>query len=134
MMVKYFLSLSLIFFPFHLSAATLDLEIQGISKGGILNLEISSSKEAFESDEDDTGVVKRIAERVGRGTYQRSFEIPPGTYAIKLHIDENENGRLDTNFIGIPKEQYGISNNTLFLDFDAASFDIDTIKKVLIDL
>ena len=134
MMVKYFLSLSLIFFPFHLSAATLDLEIQGISQGGILNLEISSSKEAFESDEDETGVVKRIAERVGRGTYQRSFEIPPGTYAIKLHIDENENGRLDTNFIGIPKEQYGISNNTLFLDFDAASFDIDTIKKVLIDL
>ena len=78
--------------------------------------------------------MKRIAERVGRGTYQRSFEIPPGIYAIKLHIDENENGRLDTNFIGIPKEQYGISNNTLFLDFDAASFDIDTIKKVLIDL
>ena len=134
MMVKYFLSLSLIFFPFHLSAATLDLEIQGISQGGILNLEISSSKEAFESDEDETGVVTRIAERVVRGTYQRSFEIPPGTYAIKLHIDENENGRLDTNFIGIPKEQYGISNNTLFLDFDAASFDIDTIKKVLIDL
>ena len=134
MMVKYFLSLSLIFFPFHLSAATLDLEIQGISQGGTLNLEISSSKEAFESDEDETGVVKRIAERVGRGTYQRSFEIPPGTYAIKLHIDENENGKLDTNFIGIPKEQYGISNNTLFLDFDAASFDIDTIKKVLIDL
>jgi len=134
MMVKYFLSLSLIFFPFHLSAATLDLEIQGISQGGTLNLEISSSKEAFESDEDETGVVKRIAERVGRGTYQRSFKIPPGTYAIKLHIDENENGRLDTNFIGIPKEQYGISNNTLFLDFDAASFDIDTIKKVLIDL
>ena len=134
MMVKYFLSLSLIFFPFHLSAATLDLEIQGISQGGTLNLEISSSKEAFESDEDETGVVKRIVERVGRGTYQRSFEIPPGTYAIKLHIDENENGKLDTNFIGIPKEQYGISNNALFLDFDAASFDIDTIKKVLIDL
>lgn len=134
MMVKYFVFLSLILFPFHLSAATLDLEIRGISKGGILNLEISSSKEAFEKDEDETGVVKRIAERVGRGTYQRSFEIPPGTYAIKLHIDENENGKLDTNFIGIPKEQYGISNNALFLDFDAASFDIDTIKKVLIDL
>ena len=134
MIVKYFLSLSLIFFPFHLSAATLDLEIQGISQGGILNLEISSSKEAFESDEDETGVVKRIVERVGRGTYQRSFEIPPGTYAIKLHIDENENGKLDKNFIGIPKEQYGISNNALFLDFDAASFDIDSYKKIEIGL
>ena len=79
-------------------------------------------------------MVTRIAERVDRGTYQRSFEIPPGSYAIKLHIDENENGKLDTNFIGIPKEQYGISNNALFLDCCEASFDIDTYKKVQIDL
>ena len=117
-----------------ISAATLDIEVQGITKGGILNLEISSSKEAFESDGDDTGVAARIQERVTKGQYQRSFDIPPGTYAIKLHIDENENGELDTNFLGIPKEQYGISNNTLFLNFDAASFIIDTYKKVQIDL
>ena len=134
MMKKYFFSLSLVLFAFQLSAATLDIEVQGITKGGILNLEISSSKETFESDEGDTGVAARIQERVSRGSYQRSFDIPPGTYAIKLHIDENENGELDTNFLGIPKEQYGISNNTLFLNFDAASFIIDTYKKVQIDL
>ena len=117
-----------------MSAATLDIEVQGITKGGILNLEISSSKETFESDGGDTGVAARIQERVSKGSYQRSFDIPPGTYAVKLHIDENENGKLDTNFLGIPKEQYGISNNTLFLNFDAASFIIDTYKKVQIDL
>lgn len=72
--------------------ATLDIEVQGITKGGILNLEISSSKETFESDEDDTGVAARIQEKVSGGSYQRSFEIPPGTYAVKVHIDENENG------------------------------------------
>lgn len=134
MVKKYFFSLFLILFAFQLSAATLDIEVQGITKGGILNLEISSSKEAFESDIDEAGVVVRIQERVSRGSYKQSFEIPPGTYAVKIHIDENENGELDTNFLGIPKEQYGISNNTLFLNFDAASFIIDTYKKVQIDL
>ena len=76
----------------------------------------------------------RVEETVGEGSYQRSFDIPPGTYAIKLHIDENENGELDTNFLGIPREQYGTSNNLLFLDFEAASFVIDTYEKVQIDL
>ena len=133
-MKKYFFSLSLVLFVSQLSAATLDIEVQGITKGGILNLEISSSKQAFESDGDDAGVAVRIQERVSRGSYQRSFDIPPGTYAVKLHIDENENGKLDTNFIGIPKEQYGISNNVLFLNFKAASFVIDNYKKIQIDL
>ncbi len=132
--MKYLFSLSLILSAFESSAATLDVEIQGIRKGGILNLEISRSKEAFESDGDDAGVAARITERIGKGAYQRSFDIPPGTYAIKLHIDENENGNLDTNFLGIPKEQYGTSNNALFLNFDSSSFDVDTYKKVQIDL
>jgi uncharacterized protein (DUF2141 family) len=134
MMKKCFFSLFLILFAFQLSAAILDIEVQGITKGGILNLEISSSKETFESDGGDTGVAARIQERVSKGSYQRSFDIPPGTYAIKLHIDENENGKLDTNFLGIPKEQYGISNNILFLNFKRASFVIDDYKKIQIDL
>ena len=134
MMKKCFFSLFLILFAFQLSAAILDIEVQGITKGGILNLEISSSKETFESDGGDTGVVARIQERVSKGSYQRSFDIPPGIYAVKLHIDENENGKLDTNFLGIPKEQYGISNNILFLNFKRASFVIDDYKKIQIDL
>ena len=134
MMKKCFFSLFLILFGFQLSAAILDIQVQGITKGGILNLEISSSKETFESDGGDTGVAARIQERVSKGSYQRSFDIPPGTYAVKLHIDENENGKLDTNFLGIPKEQYGISNNILFLNFKRASFVIDDYKKIQIDL
>ena len=134
MMKKCFFSLFLILFAFQLSAAILDIEVQGITKGGILNLEISSSKETFESDGGDTGVAARIQERVSKGSYQRSFDIPPGTYAVKLHIDENENGKLDTNFLGIPKEQYGISNNILLLNFKRASFVIDDYKKIQLDL
>lgn len=37
--------------------------------------------------------------------------IPNGTYAISIFHDENENNKMDTNFLGIPKEDYGCSNN-----------------------
>lgn len=37
--------------------------------------------------------------------------LPPGTYAAAVIHDENSNGKLDTNFLGIPTEGYGISNN-----------------------
>lgn len=39
------------------------------------------------------------------------FGLRPGTYAIAVFHDENLNGRLDTNFLGIPREGVGASNN-----------------------
>ncbi|MCA9472528.1 MAG: DUF2141 domain-containing protein [Nitrospirales bacterium] len=40
----------------------------------------------------------------------------PGIYAIVVHHDENSNKKLDRNWIGIPKEGVGFSNNPeLFL-------------------
>lgn len=35
----------------------------------------------------------------------------PGTHAVALFHDENGDGKLDTNFIGIPREGVGVSNN-----------------------
>jgi uncharacterized protein (DUF2141 family) len=37
-------------------------------------------------------------------------DIPPGRYAIAVIHDENRNGKLDTNWLGIPTEGYGFSN------------------------
>ena len=34
-----------------------------------------------------------------------------GEYAIRVFHDENTNGELDTDFLGIPTENYGYSNN-----------------------
>lgn len=34
-----------------------------------------------------------------------------GTYALALYQDENSNGKIDKNFIGIPTEAYAFSNN-----------------------
>lgn len=38
-------------------------------------------------------------------------KLQPGKYAIRYFHDENNNDKLDTNFMGIPKEGYGFSNN-----------------------
>ncbi len=40
-----------------------------------------------------------------------SFEVPPGTYAVAVYHDANSNGKLDANFLGIPREGYGVSND-----------------------
>lgn len=48
---------------------------------------------------------------------QVAFCLPapgPGTYAIGLYHDENGNKRLDKNFLGIPVEPLGVSNNPTF--------------------
>ncbi len=55
--------------------------------------------------------------------------ILPGTYALAVIHDENRNGKLDTNWLGAPKEGYGFSNNPkTFLSapsFSAATFTYD---------
>jgi uncharacterized protein (DUF2141 family) len=56
-------------------------------------------------------------------------DIPTGTYAMVVIHDENMNGKLDTNALGIPKEGYGFSNDAKkFLgtpSFSDASFTYD---------
>ncbi len=37
--------------------------------------------------------------------------LPPGVYAFRFFHDENSNNELDTNWLGLPKEGYGFSNN-----------------------
>jgi uncharacterized protein (DUF2141 family) len=52
--------------------------------------------------------------------------IAPGTYAVSVFHDENSNGKLDTNFMGIPREGVRASNDARGHlgppKFDAAAF------------
>lgn len=54
------------------------------------------------------------------------MDIPPGTYSLAVIHDENMNGKLDTNWLGVPTEGYGFSNDATSLlgapSFAAASF------------
>ena len=49
------------------------------------------------------------------------FDLPPGTYAVACFHDEDGDGEFEQNFLGIPKEGYGFSNN-LHPVFSAPSF------------
>lgn len=53
--------------------------------------------------------------------------LPAGKYALSVFHDENGNGQLDKNLLGIPKEGYGFSNSTAAKPprFDQAAFDYD---------
>lgn len=69
-----------------------------------------------------TAVYSRIVETTGENSMQVAFnDIPAGTYAVAIFLDENGNGKIDTNMFGAPKEKYGFSNNIFHLT-RAASF------------
>ncbi|MGB6222389.1 DUF2141 domain-containing protein [Haloferula sp.] len=55
--------------------------------------------------------------------------VKPGTYAIVIIHDVNGNGKLDKNFIGMPKEPIAFSQNPKIPmglpSFDACSFVVD---------
>ena len=57
------------------------------------------------------------------------LNIPPGNYALVAVHDENMNGKLDTNWLGVPTEGYGFSNDSRALlgvpSFSAARFTYD---------
>jgi len=38
-------------------------------------------------------------------------DVPAGKFALAVAHDTNGNRKLDTNFLGIPTEQWGVSNN-----------------------
>ncbi|GCD80314.1 DUF2141 domain-containing protein [Schleiferia thermophila] len=41
----------------------------------------------------------------------RFTDLSAGSYSVEAFHDQNNNGKLDTNPFGIPKEPYGFSNN-----------------------
>ncbi|MFB9058268.1 DUF2141 domain-containing protein [Mariniflexile ostreae] len=49
-------------------------------------------------------------------------DLPKGVYAISMYHDENSDGICNRNFIGIPKEPYGFSNN-IKPKFSAPSYE-----------
>jgi len=62
-------------------------------------------------------------------------QLPYGEYAIKAFHDEDENDDLNTNFLGIPTEDYGFSNNARGMfgppSWEKAKLKLNSAKKVI---
>lgn len=50
---------------------------------------------------------------IRNGSLQLMLYLQPGVYGITLIDDENSNGKIDKNLIGMPKEGFGFSNFNL---------------------
>jgi len=64
--------------------------------------------------------------------------LKPGTYAVSVYQDIDTNGKINQNFLGIPKEPVGVSNNVKgFMGppkYEDAKFYLDTSKSIEIKL
>jgi uncharacterized protein (DUF2141 family) len=79
---------------------------------GSLGCRLHPSGEGFPMDA--TGTVTRRVKLDGT-TARCDFEnVAPGTYAVVVHHDENDNKKFDKNLLGVPLEGYGVSNNRTY--------------------
>lgn len=130
--------LFLFFFPYLIFAQnTYDLEvvIKGLSnnKGkvyvGLYNSEEQFLKKAF------AGNISKIAKYEAIVTFKN---VPAGQYALSAFHDKNDNGKLDTNMIGVPKEDYTVSNNAKNKfsapKYDKAKFDLTNKTRIVLSM
>ena len=124
-------------------AGTVTVEVRNIETKGEMHLAIYDDADVFENDDGEKGgaakgIVEGVIEEVGTGTATYSFELPNGTYAIGIFVDANYNNEMDRNFFGVPKEQYGFSNDAKGSfgppSFKDASFTVSGDMKLMINL
>jgi uncharacterized protein (DUF2141 family) len=63
-------------------------------------------------------------------------DLPFGTYAVSVLHEENSNNKMDTSFIGMPKEGMGASNNPRGRlgppTFNDAKFELNSDSKTIL--
>lgn len=82
------------------------------NNSGVCQVCLFDNPEAFKGSTGKPVACQKIGVRDRRAALTFSC-LQPGTYAIMLFHDANNNGRMDTNFLGIPSEGYGASRNNL---------------------
>lgn len=101
----------------------------GVVKVGLYNSEGTFLKRTFKKLQSDIKDKKAIV----------TFEgLEKGEYAVSIYQDENQNGTMDSNFMGIPTEDYMASNNTKgFMGppkYENAKFSITDNSRIVIKI
>lgn len=60
---------------------------------------------------EDQAIASRLVRSDGALTRTVFADLPPGRYAIAAYHDADDDGRLTTWAMGLPREAYGFSNN-----------------------
>ena len=108
--------------------ADLQLKVENLKAvKGKLYIAIYNKENGFRKPE--YAYTHRIID-VNQSQINTTFQnLPVGEYSITLFQDLNENGVLDVNWAGIPKEPYGFSTNPKLM-FGPPSFEDTRIKLV----
>ena len=102
--------------PHSVGAAELVVLVTGLRNGkGKLSVALFDRATGF-PQEDARAVHRGSVDLAGRTIPEGGIEIvlpgvEAGSYALVVLHDENGNGRLDRNFLGMPTEGYGVSND-----------------------
>jgi uncharacterized protein (DUF2141 family) len=91
----------------------LEISIEGFhSNDGRVQCDVFSAAEPKDfptrRDKAIRSMTAPVRERRARCVFT---DLPAGTYAVSVFHDENANGKVDTNFLGIPKEGLASSRN-----------------------
>jgi uncharacterized protein (DUF2141 family) len=101
---------------------SLQITVNGLKNTtGQIGLLLFTQKDGFPSDY-TKAFRQELVSITGKEVTYTFTDIPAGNYAVTVMHDENNNKKLDTNFIGIPKEGYGFSNN-VSVSFGPPKFD-----------
>ncbi len=93
-------------------AGELEVTVRGIeSTNGQLMIAVVNSEAAF-NEEAPAVLSLLIAPRAGSLTFSTDA-LPDGDYSIQVLHDENGNGEMDANLVGMPTEPWGFSNNAM---------------------
>jgi uncharacterized protein (DUF2141 family) len=106
---------------------TIHVEIDGLRNDkGKAVCSLYSSADGFPKEADKALAHTSAAITDKRAVCEFVGIAPNATYAISVFHDENSNGKLDTNFMGMPREGVGASNGAPGHfgppKFDAAAF------------
>lgn len=65
-------------------------------------------------------------------------DLPQGEYAVSIFHDRNNDEKLNTNIVGIPKEPYGFSNNPMVIfgppNYRRCVFEVNGNKTIKVEL
>jgi uncharacterized protein (DUF2141 family) len=89
----------------------LKIEIVGIrNNNGRIGINIYNSKEGFPNEHSKAIKTEFIPIKNNEATITFTH-LKEGYYAVSIFHDENNNKKIETNWIGIPREGVGASNN-----------------------
>jgi len=104
------------------AAQDLTISIEGIKpgQGGKLFVGVYDAEGTFAKvGEEVKGAYIEISDQ--KAATVEIKDLPTGTYSVSVFHDKNRNDKLDTGWLGIPKEGYGFSNN-IYGRFSIPSF------------